>query len=349
MSLPRTITISAVGDFMIQHRPDRPKLDRVRSLVSGVDIAIANVDTVLSDHGQPSPKWANLRGPRDVVHDIRAMGFDVVTMANNHAMDFRAEGMLDMRAAYLEAGIKPIGGGSTLAEASEPASFVVDGRTVTLLSLACTLPPDSAAGPTWPGIAPVKIHQAYAFDESLAMEQPCSMPDVIGRLDGADLQRACADIRVAKTGADIVIAAVHWGVPAPWRAPIHPVIQEYQRSLGHALIDAGADAIIGNHAHELHGFEFYKEKPIAYCLGNFWIDSISNWGWMGRETVVLRLSFPPEGAPGVEISSVILDDDGWPQSDPENRAIPIALAMSQADGVAITPAVDRFRVHLINA
>jgi poly-gamma-glutamate synthesis protein (capsule biosynthesis protein) len=344
MSDPKTVTISAVGDFMIQHRPAQAYIDQVKELVGGADIAIANVDTVLADAGQPSPKWANLRGPRDVTKDIAAMGFDVVTIANNHAMDFRAEGLLDMIAAYEEVGVKPIGGGKTIVEATAPHIVTVSGRTVALLSLATTLPPDSAAGPTWPGIAPVKVHQAYAFDASLFAEQPGSMPDFKGWLDETDLNRAIDDVKAAKEKADIVVLIVHWGVPSPWRAPVHPIVQEHQRQLGRALIDAGADAIIGNHAHELHGFEFYKGKPIAYCLGNFWIDTISNWAWMGRESIVLRLSFPAEGNPEVEIQTVWLDDDGWPIADPDHKAVPLLNALSKEDGVSVSPNGDRFRV-----
>lgn len=340
----KTIVVSAVGDFMIDRRANPLDIERVHALIDGADVKIANVDTVLSDKGERSPKYANLRGPCDSVHDLRAMGFDVVTIANNHAMDFRAEGMLDMRAAYLEAGIKPIGAGATITEATAPAIVTVDGRRVAILSMACTIPQDAAAGPTWPGIAPVKIHQAYGFDPSLAAEQPCSMPAVMGWLDETDFARAKSDVAAARVRADVVIAAVHWGVPSPWRAAANPVIQEHQGVLGRALIDAGADAVIGNHAHELHGIEFHQGKPIAYCLGNFWIDGISNWQWMGRETVVLRLSFPETENPGVEFSTVLLDDDGLPHTDANNRAAEIIRRFGIDDGVSVTPAGNRFRV-----
>jgi poly-gamma-glutamate capsule biosynthesis protein CapA/YwtB (metallophosphatase superfamily) len=170
----KTVVVAAVGDFMIDRRANPLDIERVRTLLGGADIAIANVDTVLSDQGQPSPKYANLRGPRESVHDLRAMGLDVVTLANNHAMDFRAEGMLDMRTAYREAGIQSIGAGATIVEATAPAIVTIDGRRVAILSVACTFPQDAAAGPTWPGIAPVKIHESYGIDPTLAAEQPCS-------------------------------------------------------------------------------------------------------------------------------------------------------------------------------
>ena len=344
MGESKTVIVAAVGDFMIDRRAKAPDIARVRTMLGGADIAIANVDTVLSDLGQPSPKYANLRGPRESVHDLREMGFDVVTIANNHAMDFRAEGMLDMRAAYQEAGVRSVGAGATIMEATAPAIFLIDGRRVAILSMACTIPQDAAAGPTWPGIAPVKVHQSYGFDPSLAAEQPCSMPAAIGKLDEGDLERSRADVAAARAEAEIVIVVVHWGVPAPWRAPINPIIQEHQRLLGHALIDAGADAVIGNHAHELHGIEFYQGKPIAYCLGNFWIDSISKWPWMGRETVVLRLGFPDAGDPEVEITSVLLDDDGVPNFDPDNRAVDLLRQFDSERPVQVSQSGELFRV-----
>ena len=120
-------------------------------------LVIANIDTVLSEKGEPIPKWANLRGPREVVHHLREMGIDVVTVANNHAMDFRAEGMLDMLAAYDEAGLKAIGAGENLEAATAPVVLTVGERKVAILSFSCLLPIASAAGPTWPGIAPASV------------------------------------------------------------------------------------------------------------------------------------------------------------------------------------------------
>jgi hypothetical protein len=81
----KTAIVAAVGDFLIDRRAKAPDIARVRTMLGGVNMAISNVDTVLSDLGQPSPKYANLRGPRESVHDLREMGFDVVTLANNHA------------------------------------------------------------------------------------------------------------------------------------------------------------------------------------------------------------------------------------------------------------------------
>jgi poly-gamma-glutamate synthesis protein (capsule biosynthesis protein) len=134
-------------------------------------------------------------------------------------------------------------------------------------------------------------------------------------------------------------------VPAPWRAPAHPIVLEYQRLFGQALIDAGADAVLGNHAHELHGIAFYRDRPIAYCLGNFWIDGIDRYPWMGRESLVLRLVFGDGGRPEIEIVPLALDDQGIPRRDPVNRAIDVLNRLSADDGVAVVAEGGRFVVR----
>ena len=221
------VRIACIGDFMLARRPDEASIAPVRELFDGDDVVIANVDTVLSDLGTPVPKWANLRGPREAAKDLRALGIGVVAMANNHAMDFRAEGMLDTCRAYDEAGLLHAGAGENLAAAAAPAVLQAGGLTVAALSVACTLPPESAAGPASAGIAPLRIGYAFAVDESLMPEQPGTVPQVRTWPDGDDLDRVRHDIARANDAADVTLVVVHWGVPAPWRAPSHPTLQEY--------------------------------------------------------------------------------------------------------------------------
>jgi poly-gamma-glutamate capsule biosynthesis protein CapA/YwtB (metallophosphatase superfamily) len=331
------VVVDLVGDFMITAPVNKEDVRAAASLLAGADVVIANVDTVLSDKGVPTPKWANLRGPRAGVNDLKAMGIDVVAMANNHSMDYRAEGMLDSCAAYDEVGILHAGAGANLATATAPAVITSNGVKIAILSIASTLPVESAAGPETPGIAPVHVNYAFEVDEGLMPEQPGSVPRVKTWIDDADLGRAVADVRRAKESADVVLVVEHWGVPSPWRAPYHAELQDYQQPLGHALIDAGADAVIGNHAHELHGIEFYRGRPIAYCLGNFWIEGISQYAWMGFESGVLRLTVDRGGVTGVSFLPAYLDAAGIPRPDPGNRAIAILNRLSAQFGVRFEP------------
>lgn len=339
------ITVAAVGDFMLERRLATENINSVRDMLAGFDLVVANVDTVLSDQGAPVPKWANLRGPREIAHDLRAMGVDVVAMANNHTMDFRAAGMLDTCRSYDEVGILYAGAGDSLAAATAPVVTEVGGGRVAVLSIACTLPPESAAGPNWPGIAPVRVRYAFGVDETLLAEQPGTAPNVMTWLDEHDLARLRRDLTAARAIADVVLVVVHWGVPAPWRLPSQPTLQEYQRSLGHVLIDVGADAVLGNHAHELHGIEFYRGRPIAYCLSNFWIDTIATYPWMGRESIALGLTLSRTSVPTVSILPLLLDDDGVPCPDPQNRAVEILNEHSKEFGVMVDAVGGRFTVR----
>jgi poly-gamma-glutamate synthesis protein (capsule biosynthesis protein) len=112
------------------------------------------------------------------------------------------------------------------------------------------------------------------------------------------------------------------------------VVQEHQTIAGRALIEAGATAVIGNHPHELHGIEMHQERPIAYCLGNFWIDTISDYPWMGHESVALRLSLGNQPQPSVSARPLLLDDGGVPRRDDSGRTLAILNEMSRAYGVA---------------
>ncbi len=327
MTTASLITMTAVGDFMIQQRAEPDDIGIVAPHLEGADLKIANIDTVLSDLGERNAKYSNLRGPQGAVLDIQAMVFDVVTLANNHAMDFGGNGLLDMHAAFKRAGVHPVGAGQTLLEATAPLKLARGDRTVSIFSfactLACTLPPGSAAGERSPGVAPLRIHQAYAVDESLAAEQPGSVPTVVTWPDPIDLKRACDAVALARQAGDIVLVALHWGVPRLWRSGGGPRVLDYQTTVGRAIIEAGADAVVGNHAHELHEIEMYQERPIFYSLGNFWIDSIAKRRWMGREAVAVKMEFSGEGRPELYLLPLLLNEQGVPELDLLNRAITV--------------------------
>lgn len=340
----RPIVVAALGDFIYFDRPRPADLAATRPLLAGADLVLGNIDVVLADRGTPVPKWANLRADPRIAHDLRDLGLDVAILANNHTMDYRAEALNQCLAAYDEAGIVHAGAGANLREATAPRLIETPGGRVAILSVSSTLPPESAASEQAPGVAPLKVWQSYRLDESLMAEQPGTVPEVQTWPDQADLDRARRDVAAARGLADHVLVVTHWGVPSFWRAPAHPAVQESQRQIGHALIEAGADAIIGNHAHELHGIEFYAGKPIVYCLGNFWIDGLSGFTWMGREGVVLRLLLQAGKPVDLDLSPIYLDDRGVPQPDEAARAIRVLTEQSREFGVSFTERSGAYRV-----
>jgi poly-gamma-glutamate synthesis protein (capsule biosynthesis protein) len=334
------VTVTLVGDFMLERRLEPVDITAVRELFAGSDLVIANLDTVLSDQGLPMPKWANLRGPRALAQDLKELGIDVAVLANNHAMDYGAGGLLDMMAALREAGVATVGAGADLAEATAPLVVERGGRRIALLAVASTLAIGSEAGPSSPGVAPLHVRYSFEIDESLMAEQPGSVPGMKTWVDDEDLARVCADVRAARDIADVVLVVIHWGVPTPWRPSAHPVVQEHQPLIARSMIDAGASAVIGNHPHELQGIEFHEGRPIAYCLGNFWIDTIAEYPWMGHESIALRLGLGGEPQPSVSARLLLLDDGGVPRLDQSGRTLAVLDEIARAYGVSIGPEND---------
>ncbi|MGH2558972.1 MAG: CapA family protein [Thermomicrobiales bacterium] len=311
-------SICLVGDVMIRtpglvrESAGEPGLDVVCRELDEAHIAIGNLEIPLSRRGYRVPKTVNLRADPAVSDDVAALGFDAVTLANNHLMDFGPEAMLDTLAACDRVGIARCGAGTDLDAAMSPAWLDAGGPRVALLSVACTLPVESEAGPEKAGIAPLRVRFSFEVDPNLLSEQPGTMPWVHSWAVAEDQDRVCRAIAACRErGADIVLVGMHWGVPSFWLSPYQGLICEYQQPLAHALIDAGADAICGHHAHQLHPIEVYRGKPIFYSLGNFLFESPGDYSFMEPESVIARLTI----GDGIrcDLIPIMLDDRGLPR------------------------------------
>ncbi|MDP9364913.1 MAG: CapA family protein [Chloroflexota bacterium] len=311
----REISVALVGDVMLQtpladlpgarHPAFRAAVDELgRS-----DIAVANLEMPLSTGGYRVPKHSNLRSDPAIADDVRALGVHAVTLANNHLMDYGPPALFDTLAASDRAGLLRCGAGADLDEADRPAWLIHGGRRVALLSVACTLPVESDAGPGKPGIAPLRVGFSFEIDANLLVEQPGTMPVVRSWTVAADQERVCSRIAVLKAEADAVLVAIHWGVPPYWLSPYQGLLAEYQQPLGRALIDAGADLVCGHHSHTLHPIEVYRGKLILYSLGNFIFETPR--AFMEPESVVARAVFGPE--PALELAPLLLDEVGLPR------------------------------------
>jgi poly-gamma-glutamate synthesis protein (capsule biosynthesis protein) len=163
------------------------------------------------------------------------MGVDIVSLANNHALDYGAEAFLDTLDLLDENDIKYVGAGRDLDDAMRYEIFEVNDITIAFVSASRVVPDYS-----W-----------YAGKDK---------PGVFATYDPADLNK---QIAAAKTEVDFCIVYVHWGVEK------NDTPEGYQRDMAKSYIDNGADVVIGSHPHVLQGFEFYNDKPIVYSLGNF--------------------------------------------------------------------------------
>jgi len=180
------------------------------------------------------------------VHILSDMGVNLACLANNHVYDYGLTGFEEMLDALDEAGIPRIGAGRDIDEASKPVYFIANGKKIAYVAASCI----------------ERIHTKLT---------PGATEDSPGifRADEEDSELIIAMIGEAAACSDYVIASLHWGVEATSK------VEDYQKELGRICIDAGADAVVGHHAHVLQGAEFYNGKPIIYNLGNFWFSTVN--------------------------------------------------------------------------
>jgi poly-gamma-glutamate capsule biosynthesis protein CapA/YwtB (metallophosphatase superfamily) len=209
----------------------------------------------------------------DVVHpdNVKCLlegGFNVVSMAGNHHMDAGVDAFIDTFETLKKNGIKPVGVGMNIKEARTPQIVDKKGVKVGFLGYSSVIPKSEVpydAEAHRPGCAPMYISTFY---EASDWQPGTPMPRVISTAEKVDLEAMKEDVKRAKQTCDIVAVSFHWGVHH-----VPGLIAQYQFEVGHAAIDAGADVILGHHAHILKGLEVYKGKVIFFSLANFAMDS----------------------------------------------------------------------------
>jgi Bacterial capsule synthesis protein PGA_cap len=269
---PDTVTrIVAVGDLHPgqEERPE-PLFEHCLDLLDAGDITFGQVEVTFSNKGQlqrfPSAT-TYIRVPPEYASALSNVGFNVVSCASNHAMDWGADAMLDSIANIEASGISVIGAGAEEARARAPAVFHHAGNRIVILAYTSVAPPDCHASEGVPGVAPMR---ARTFYEAIDY-QPGTPPLVVTVPNQDDLTQLEQDIRVAKDIADVVIVSLHWGVHH-----LAKVVADYQPVVAHAAIDSGADLIVGHHPHVLKAIEIYRDRPIFYSIGNFAFDGVGH-------------------------------------------------------------------------
>jgi len=300
---PPPVTVAIVGDIFtgravsrrIQSyggdytRPFTP----TQSWLSAADLTIANLEGALSDEIEPptDPYTYYFVGSGHFTAGLRYAGVDAVSLANNHSMNFGAEGLSDTLTILRQAGIVPFGAGMDLAEARRPALFEIRGTTFALLG--------------YDGITAY-----YAAGEDYAGTAPAD-PGIIAE-----------DIAAVRGQADIVIVYFHWGWeythdPSPW-----------QQELAHQAAAAGATVVVGSHPHWVQGLERYQDTVILYSLGNFIADQM--WSAETRQGVMALLIFRHDRLVGLRLQAVQIADYHQPRMLPPTEAEAVYGAMREA-------------------
>lgn len=286
-SKPGELVIMAVGDVHV-NRPDPPSIfAHVASALRQGDIVVGNLEGLICDGGTPIPGKIeigsdHLRAAPANIQALESAGFSAVVLANNHNMDYGPEGLFQTIELLDKKNIAHAGGGRDLEEAHRPAIVERNGTRVAILSYTSLyLPVGFAAEENKPGLATIKVHTSYQAPENI-FYQP-GFPSLITTTpDPVEMERMVSDVQQAKKNADVVLVAFHWGVSWGYNRVVG-----YQKELGRAAIDAGADLIMGAHPHSLQGMEIYKGKLICYCMGNFVMDGMK-LAHFGSDTMILK-------------------------------------------------------------
>ena len=255
----------AAGDIAPDREDPITLFERVAPTLKTADLAFCQLETVISPTGTrlPQARHAVLTHPKTAVA-IKDAGFNVVSFAGNHCMDWGREAFTNTINNLKKEGIAVIGVGENIAEARIPAIFDIRGNRIAFLAYNTILPMAYWAEEARPGCAPLRAFTVY---EQIEHDQPGTPCRIHTFSHKEDLKNMINDVKSAKAQADVVIVSMHFGIHM-----IPAVLAEYQQEMSYAAIDSGADLILGHHAHILKGAEVYKGKNIFYSLCNFGID-----------------------------------------------------------------------------
>lgn len=266
MTTDNRIVLYGVGDVGPIHEPMDAYSTLARPALAAADIRFGQCERVYSERGalQLHSGGAHSRVHPRLASVFADCGFDIVSVASNHAMDWGADALLDTIALFDKQGIKTVGAGRNLAEARRPVFIDKNGVRLAFLAYCTILNEGYAAGPDKPGIAPLRAHTYYQCVDY----QAGVPPKVVTVPYEDDLAAMVSDITAAKAQADAVIVSLHWGIHFVPR-----LIADYQPAAAKAAFAAGADLILGHHAHTPKAIGVHGGKTCFYSLSNFIMSS----------------------------------------------------------------------------
>ncbi|SCL14841.1 Poly-gamma-glutamate biosynthesis protein CapA/YwtB (capsule formation), metallophosphatase superfamily [Micromonospora rhizosphaerae] len=302
----KTISLSATGDIIMGNAPSRLPanggkgfFDQVKAALKA-DLVMGNLEEPLTDDTGTGKCGANasncfqFRAPPEYAAHLRDAGFELLNQANNHGYDYGPQGYRNTQRALEKYGLQHTGAPDQIT--------VVDVEGVKV----------AVAG-----------FSSYVWSNSLV-----------------DIESAKKVVARAATMADLVVVQVHMGAEGADRTRVKPGTEMFFGEnrgdpvrFSHAMIDAGADLVVGHGPHVLRGMEFYQGRLIAYSLGNFAgggksLNSDGRLGWGG----VLKVSLKPDGSfAGGTFTSTYLNAVGRPTMDPDDRGLGLVRQVSRAD------------------
>ncbi len=266
---PGDVIMTAVGDMIfnvqISNRPEPERSQLVR-LMQEADIAYGNLEFSMNRRPDLQRPFYNFRADPEFAWEVAAIGINLVSMANNHALDFGPEGLTECLRALDRAQIGHAGAGLTLASARSPETLRIQSQKLKFALLSymrywtaryrCGDP----SGPCLATIDPGEIMVAAGDGEVEKIEGPLA----------SDVEEMEDDVVLAKRHNDVVIVSLHIHDLSHHRsAGVQDVTPSNEEISFRRAVDAGADIVVGSGPHVLRGIEIYKGKPIFYSIGDF--------------------------------------------------------------------------------
>lgn len=258
--------VIAVGDVMVGRGVSGDMFGDVRPCLRAADLVVGNLESVIVEDPAAYASRSEatqflLHAPPSAATQLRRAGFNVLGLANNHALDLGAEGLEQAASRLQTVGIAVVGAGRDAQAALQP--LLLDVRGVRVALLAFNALPDPQPNLQNGGWTQVKW--------------------------GRD--RATAAVGRVAERVDAVVVSVHWGYE------YETTVDPDQRDTAQALLDAGADLVIGHHPHVVQSFEIHGRRAVAYSLGNFVFDQRQD---ETRHGLALRAFFDAEGLRAVQ-------------------------------------------------
>ncbi|MBV2156417.1 CapA family protein [Kitasatospora sp. SUK 42] len=284
-----TITVAFAGDVHFEGRTQarlsvrapEPALGPISRTLADADLSVLNLETAITGRGAPEPKTYTFRTSPKALSVLKESGVDVVSMANNHAVDFGADGLTDTLAAKDSSPIPVVGVGHNAKEAYAPYVTTVRGAKVAVVAASQV---EDITNQKWRAGA--------------------NKPGIASALDVPALVSA---VQEAKRQAPVVLVYLHWGEEGK-ACPTGP-----QTAIAKKLAAAGATAVVGTHAHTMVGSGMLGGTYIGYGFGNFLWYGTSNYA-NSNETGVTTLTLTADGkVAGESFAPATIDDKGIPQ------------------------------------
>jgi poly-gamma-glutamate synthesis protein (capsule biosynthesis protein) len=262
----------AVGDLMLARAIGEQILAQgpqvvfagVQSTFDSADLLVGNLECAISDRGQPEPgKAYAFAAPPTAADALAGAGFDMLSLANNHAFDYGPEALADTQHLLDERGIAYVGAGADEIAAHRPVFVERNGLRLAFLAYVNVLVED--------GGFDTRRWTATADSSGVAWAHP---------------DRIRSDVAAARAEADVVIVLLHSG----YEGRLEP--SPNQRQEAQAAIEGGAALVLGAHPHVLQPVEHYQNGLIVYSLGNFVFD---DFGFPANYTAIFSAALTPDG------------------------------------------------------